>query len=172
MSSKYREMLKIKMEKEKVAARLKLLAAEVDELLNKPVEDQPIDDMHVESSLRNLYGRNITISSEKHVVYGKVENVIGEGYKLAFEIDGQLYPLFSDNGNNIYDITDQATQNSVYENEHFTDPVIEQIAFGLGMRYAREYAFDMERELLEQEENLERQESAIVINSLGHDEGK
>lgn len=172
MSSKYREMMKIKMEKEKIAAKRSLLATEVENLLNRPVEDQPLDDMNLERSLLNLVGRNIVISAEKTVTSGRVENVIGSGYKMAFEIDGELYPLFSANGNTIYDITDHSTQTSVYANEHLTDSLVEQIAFSLGMRYAREYVYDVERDLLEQEDNLERQESANIINSLGHNEGK
>ena len=160
------------MEKEKIAAQRDLLTTEVEDLLNRPVPDQPLDDMHLEMSLLNLVGRNIVISAEKTVASGRVENVIGSGYKMAFEIDGEVYPLFSTNGNTIFDITDHATQTSIYVNEHFTESTVEQIAFSLGMRYAREYVHDVERDLLAQEDNLERQETAAILNPIGHNEEK
>ena len=172
MSSKYREMMKIKMEKEKIAAKKELINTEIENLLNRPIEDQPIDDMYIENGLHNLVGREITISAEKGNTSGRVEDVCGSGYKITFTIDGKTYPLFSENGNNIYNIREHATQDSVYENDHFTASIVEQIAFGLGMRYAREYALDMEIEYDKQEAELDEQESSLLCNSLGHNEGK
>lgn len=151
MGSQYREILEEKKHNNTLTSRQQL-----EDLDKQDIKDRPIWDTGLENLLFGLQDRYIYISTGERIVAGQVEGVEGYGYNIAFTISGKKIQLFNKNKkHNIYNIMDRSTHDCVYENEHPHEPVVVQIAYALGKKYAEEYVYNQEHPDTHNESNVE-----------------